>query len=96
MKQIAPVSVWNNGQEKTASILIASIVSDNLESSCSFYYQLCEEGEEGAVGEVLAQGNVALSGEDYLAWDGSNEAAYAYVAGELNLTIVVAEVPSAE
>jgi hypothetical protein len=29
-----------------------------------------------------------MSGEDYLNWDDSNNAAYAYIADKLNLTIL--------
>jgi len=29
-----------------------------------------------------------MSGEDYLAWDGTNQSAYTYIAEKLNLIIV--------
>jgi len=29
-----------------------------------------------------------MTGEDYLAWDNSNEAAYVYIAEKLNLTLI--------
>jgi hypothetical protein len=98
MKKITPVSVWNDGIEKVATILVASIISDNLESSCTFYYQLCESVEEESVvlkGSALAQGNVAMASADYLAWNGQNDSAYAFVAQELNLTIVAEEATEA-
>ena len=93
MKQIENVTIWKNGEMKTASILNAYIVNDNLETSCSFYYQLCEGGQGTEempliIGNSLAEGNVQMGGEDYLAWDGSNNYAYAYIAGQLNLTLV--------
>lgn len=94
MKQIEPVIIWSNGEEKTASILTASIIQDNLESSCSFYYQLSAASQTESTfmyNIALAQGNVNMSGEEYLAWDGSSEAAYNYVAAHLNLTIVTEE-----
>jgi hypothetical protein len=84
MAQIQSIQIWNNGEQKSASILNANIVQDNLETDCSFYYQLCESEE----GKVLAQGNLTLGGEDYLAWDGSNDTAYIYIADKLNLTII--------
>lgn len=83
MKQIEEVQIWSNGEVKNASILNASIVQDNLETSCSFYYQLLEMES----GKVLASGNVTLSGQDYLDWDGGNEGAYTFIANQLNLTI---------
>jgi hypothetical protein len=93
MKQIQPVTIWNNGEEKTASILTAKIVDDNLESFCSFFYELCEGGQvtEGMPliqVNTLAAGNIKMTGEDYLAWDNSNEAAYVYIAEKLNLTLI--------
>ena len=93
MKQINPVTIWNDGQEKIASILMAKIIDDNLQSSCNFYYELCEGGqgtEENPLikGISLISGNVPISGEDYLAWDNSNEAAYFYIAEKLNLTLI--------
>jgi hypothetical protein len=93
MKQIEPVTIWNNGEEKTASILTAKIVDDNLESFCSFYYELCEGGQGTEAnpliqGTILVFGNVPMTGENYLAWDNSNEAAYVYIAEKLNLTLI--------
>jgi hypothetical protein len=93
MKQIEPIVIWNNGEEKTASILIAKIVDDNLQSSCNFYYELCEGGQGTEAnpliqGIALVNGNVPMTGENYLAWDNSNEAAYVYIAEKLNLTLI--------
>ena len=93
MKQIEAVTIWSNGENKNANFLNSIIVQDNLESSCSFYYQLCEgvketEDDNLVAGSVLSQGNLNLSGEEYLAWDGSNEEAYLYIASKLNLTIL--------
>jgi hypothetical protein len=93
MKQIESVTIWNNGQEKQANILNAYIINDNLETSCTFYYQLCEGGqgtEEMPIiqGSTLADGNVTLTGENYLGWDGSNDYAFTYIAEKLNLTLI--------
>jgi hypothetical protein len=93
MKQIEPITIWNNGQEKTASILTAKIIDDNLQSFCNFYYELCEGGQGTEATPLiqaicLVNGNVPMSGEDYLAWDNSNEAAYVYIAEKLNLTLI--------
>lgn len=93
MKQIEPITIWNNGEEKTASILKAKIVDDNLQSFCNFYYELCEGGqgtEETALMQCLClvNGIVPMTGENYLDWDNSNEAAYVYIAEKLNLTLI--------
>jgi hypothetical protein len=99
MKQIQPVSIWKNGQNKTASVLDAYIINDNLESSCTFYWMLKEANvtpeptEETPVtqiitGQVLADGNTTMSGEDYDNWDGNNDLAFEYIAEQINVTII--------
>jgi hypothetical protein len=92
MKQIKPIVIWNNGEEKTATILTVTL-QDNMVNFCSFYYQLCEGGqgtEEMPLiqGNRLSEGNKEMSGETYLNWDGSNETGYAYIAEKLNLTLI--------
>ena len=93
MKQIESVSIWKNGESQEANLLNAYIINDNLATSCSFYYQLCSSGEGTeamplVIGQTLADGNITMSGEDYLNWDDSNDAAYSYIAEKLNLTII--------
>ena len=93
MKKIETVSIWKNGESQEANLLNAYIINDNLATSCSFYYSL-NAGGEGTeamplvIGQTLAEGNIAMTGEDYLAWDNSNEAAYVYIAKKLNLTLI--------
>ena len=93
MKPIKPVTIWKNGESQEANLLNAYIINDNLESSCSFYYSLNASGEGTeamplVIGQMLAEGNEAMSGQDYLDWDNSNEAAYVYIAEKLNLTLI--------
>ena len=93
MKPIEPVTIWKNGESQEANLLNAYIINDNLATSCSFYYQLCSSGEGTeayplVIGQTLAEGNVQMSGQDYLDWDNSNEAAYVYIAEKLNLTLI--------
>jgi len=93
MKSIEPVTIWKNGESQEANLLNAYIINDNLATACSFYYQLCSSGEGTEampllIGQTLAEGNVPMTGEDYLAWDNSNEAAYVYIAEKLNLTLI--------
>lgn len=92
MKQISPVSIWKNGQNKTASILDAYIINDNLESSCTFYWMLkeadTEQDEQIIAGQVLADGNVTMSGDDYDNWDGNNDLAFEYIAEQINVTLL--------
>lgn len=93
MKPIEPVTIWKNGESQEANLLNAYIINDNLQSSCSFYYSLCSSGEGTeamplVIWQTLAEGNVQMTGQDYLDWDNSNEAAYVYIAEKLNLTLI--------
>ena len=92
MVKIEPISTWIGGEVKTAEYFDLRIIADDLESSCTFYYdlkakQVDEEGNESA-GEQVSNGNLSLSGEEYDQWDGSNEWAYNWAASKLNLVIV--------
>ena len=98
MVHIEPIQIWKNGQNKTASILDAYIINDNLSSSCTFYWQLKEADitpeptedtpePQPIAGEVLADGNVTMSGDDYNNWDGSNHEAFNFIANKINVTI---------
>lgn len=89
MKPIQPVTIWKNGESQEANLLNAYIINDNLETSCTFYYQLCSSGEQpDTIGQSLAEGNVSMSGEDYLGWTGDNDYAFSYIAEQLNLTLI--------
>jgi hypothetical protein len=93
MKSIESVIIWKNGESQEANLLNAYIINDNLQSSCSFYYALCCSGQGTeamplVIGQTLAEGNINMSGEDYLDWDNSNDEAYAYIAEKLNLTLI--------
>ena len=93
MKSIQPIQIWKNGESQEATILNAYIINDNLATSCSFYYQLCSSGEPTEetpllMGQTLADGNITMSGENYLSWSGDNNDAYSYIAAELNLTLI--------
>jgi hypothetical protein len=93
MKKIQPIQAWKNGESQEANLLNAYIINDNLQSSCSFYYSLCASGEGTEamplmVGQTLAEGNITMDGENYLAWDGDNDYAFTYIAEKLNLTLI--------
>jgi hypothetical protein len=93
MKKIQPVTIWKNGESQEANLLNAYIINDNLQSSCSFYYSLIASGEGTeamplVIGQALAEGNVTMDGENYLAWDGDNDYAFTYIAEKLNLTLI--------
>jgi hypothetical protein len=99
MRNITPVQIWSNGQSKNASVLVARIINDDLSASCTFYYELKEADtivppvEEGGPsttisGSRLTDGNISMTGNDYLTWDGSNGEAYTFIADQLNLTLI--------
>jgi hypothetical protein len=92
MKKIESVSIWKNGQLLEANLLEATM-QDNLINSCTFYYNLLAGGDGTEAmpltyHETLVQGNLILSGEDYLAWDGTNDFAFTYIAEKLNLILI--------
>jgi len=93
MKQIEPVTAWKNGEQLEANLLNAYIINDNLATTCSFYYSLNTSGDGTeamplVLGQVVAEGNLTMDGEQYLAWGGSNDYAFAYIAEKLNLTLI--------
>jgi hypothetical protein len=93
MRKIEPITAWKNGEQLEANLLNAYIINDNLATSCSFYYSLNTSGEGTEempliLGQVVAEGNLTMSGEQYLAWNGSNDYAFSYIAEKLNLTLI--------
>jgi hypothetical protein len=93
MRKIEPITAWKNGEQLEANILNAYIINDNLQSSCSFYYSLNTSGEGTEampliMGQAVAEGNLTMDGEQYLAWNGSNDYAFDYIAEKLNLTLI--------
>lgn len=95
MKTIQPVTVWYNGLEVQATILNATVSSDNLQNTATFNYQLIQENEV-SVGysytQPVAQNFLTMSGEAYLEWD-TNDYAYEWIAQQLNLVITGEYVP---
>jgi hypothetical protein len=96
MKTIEPVSVWVNGEVKIATILNVVSSYDDLSTFATFKYflqqeQLVVNTPPSTISNVVATGEVLINGQDYIDWNDSNDAAYAYVAEKLNLTIVVPE-----
>lgn len=89
-KSIQQVQVWKNGEEKQANKFSLILINDDLATNANFYYQLISSVVDGEneSSEMVADGNCAMSGDDYLGWDGSNDAAYSFVAGKLNLVII--------
>ena len=93
MKPIEPVSLWVNGQMKTANNIDIKSVNDNLSDSAIFYYTLISIiiNEDGTVSnESLAQGNLNINGQDYIDWGLNvdiNLWAYEWAVAQLNLVL---------
>lgn len=85
MKQIQPISIWVNGQQKTATLFSLIIINDNLLDSASFYWQLLD-----ADANKLTDGNLTMGQPEYDIWGSSadiNLTAYEWAASELNITL---------
>ena len=70
----------------TAKILNSYVINDNLITSATFWYGLFAETTEGNVGTQLTQGNLTMSGADYLEWM-QNAFAWDWVAAKIDVTI---------
>jgi hypothetical protein len=104
-KTIEPISSWQNGEEKQATIFVLTSAYDNLSTSASFQYQLNEfissptppipPSPMFPLYNTLITGSLSISGQDYLDWDAAtdaNEWAYNWAATQLKLTIIPDEV----
>lgn len=83
MAQIQPFAVWKDGQEQLAQQITVVSVYDDLQTFCRFHYQLLTID-----GAFLIDDNKEMKGQDYIDWDNSNEGAIAWVANQLNITLV--------
>ena len=86
MKLITEVSIWDNGKIKKASILNAYAVNLVLNESATFYYALYSQTKDGLQGDMLASGNLSMTGDDYNNWT-SDEYVWKFIAKSLNLVI---------
>ena len=96
-KQIEPVTIWVNGESKVAEYLQVIGINDNYESSATNYWQLFTKIVDGegveSKGEAVAQGNLTISGQDYINWGDQpamaiNDWIYDWSAEQLNLILV--------
>ena len=86
MKQIAPLTLWVNGTQQTATLFSLIIINDNLTNSATFYWQLLD-----ADASKLADGNLTINEPDYDVWGSTtdvNQAAYDWAASKLSITLV--------
>ena len=97
MKQIEPLTIWTNGTSKVAEYLKVTGINDNYESSSTNSWALFTKIQDvdgnDVVGEQVAQGNLTISGQEYIDWGNQpamaiNTWIYNWVANELNLVIL--------
>lgn len=91
MKTIQPIDIWKDGQSKQATIFKMYISYDDLNTTATFQYQLCDDSLWS-----IAEGRLSIHGTEYENWGSSgdsNEEAYVYGATALNLTITGDYVP---
>jgi hypothetical protein len=90
-KEIVPVSIWNDGQNRKASLLSVMSERDNFEDSCVLYYELIEDVKDNEGNFVytgnLASGQIDFSGEDYQKWEGDNDYPFTFVAEKINIVL---------
>jgi len=87
MKLIEEVSIWDKGVTRKALILDTYVINLVLNQSATFYYALYSQTKDGLQGDMLASGNLSMTGEDYLNWT-SDDGVWHFVADSLNLVIV--------
>jgi hypothetical protein len=90
-KQIEPVTIWVNGETKTAEFLDAYGIHLTLGTSETFFWSLStkvvdDQGVAGP-GQQIAQGNVDMTGDDYQQWQ-QDEFAWEWIAEQLNLVLL--------
>jgi hypothetical protein len=97
-KTIQPISSWQNGEEKQATVFVLASSYDNLSTTANFQYQLNESLQNPtptyAMYNTLINGSLTISGQDYLDWNtavDANEWAYNWAATQLKLVIIPEE-----
>jgi hypothetical protein len=93
MAQIQPITLWIQGQTKTANAFDLSIVNDDLATRAVLYYRLGSETQSETETQTiwLQDGNLTIDGQAYQEWDAdtsANEWIYNWAAQQLNITII--------
>jgi hypothetical protein len=98
-KTIDPISSWQNGEEKQATVFTLISSYDDLSTIANFQYQLSEVYINlygyGML-NTLVNGELTILGQDYLDWDAAvdaNEWIYNWAATQLKLVITGEYVP---
>jgi hypothetical protein len=86
MIKIKQFKIWISGKLTPVDYLYILCNSDNLKDTAFFYYALHNEIND-EVGNLIANGNLTMTGTDYQSFD-SNEFAINWVASQLKITIL--------
>lgn len=92
MKTIEPVIIWDNGVNLSATILNAYASSVILNNSATFTYELRVENYPNSMLNVVRQGQIYMSPENYALWN-TDDVAWDFIASELKLTITGDYIP---
>jgi hypothetical protein len=102
-KTIEPISSWQSGEEKQATVFVLTSSFDNLSTNATFQYQLNEVVTSPVppapypMFNTLVNSSLSISGQDYLDWDAAtdaNEWAYNWAATQLKLVITGEYIPT--
>jgi|688.fasta_scaffold16821_21 hypothetical protein len=86
MIKIKQFKIWISGKLTPVDYLYILCNTDNLKDTATFYYALHNE-INGEIGNLVANGNLTMSGVDYDGFN-SNEYAINWVASQLKITIL--------
>lgn len=94
MKKIQDLTLWINGQNKTANLFYLILINDNLKDTAVFNYQLLNEYTD-ANGynqqDILLVNTLTIDGIDYTNWGNNNDInndAFVVCANKLGLTLI--------
>jgi len=88
MKQIQPITIWINGEEKVGEYISVTGTYDNNESKATEYWQIY------TIDNIqIANGNVEIDGQNYQDWGNQpasnvNVWIYNWVASQINVVIL--------
>lgn len=90
MKEIIPFNIYVNGQNVQVNYLSLYCVGDNLVDSATFNYGLyfMDKTAEFQIPNLLNQGQLTLSGTDYVSGWNTNDDAWNWAAQKMNIVFV--------
>lgn len=86
MKTIEQFPIWKNGVTKQAGVLNARGIAEMSVKTAMFWYCIYEIKEDGFIGEILSEGNLHMTTEEYDKWE-DDSIAWDWIASKMNFTI---------